>query len=109
MSPTGQMTTASGTESLDGWGHKDLCHPERMVECVTIRLLGRPSIQRPDGVDCRLRSRKSWALLAYLLLAEGTPTRSQLAGLLYAEAAHTVHREAHGLVADEIYLVSEHS
>ena len=26
-----------------------------------------------------------------------------------AEAAHTVHREAHGLVADEIYGVSEHS
>ncbi|WP_439936748.1 DUF4242 domain-containing protein [Nocardia sp. N13] len=26
-----------------------------------------------------------------------------------AEAAHTVHREAHGLVADEIYAVSEHS
>ena len=25
-----------------------------------------------------------------------------------AEAATTVHREAHGLVADEIYLVSEH-
>lgn len=25
-----------------------------------------------------------------------------------AEAANTVHREAHGLVADEIYLVSEH-
>lgn len=25
-----------------------------------------------------------------------------------AEAAHTVHREAHGLVADEIYAVSEH-
>ena len=25
------------------------------------------------------------------------------------EAAHTVHREAHGLVADEIYSVSEHS
>jgi hypothetical protein len=24
-----------------------------------------------------------------------------------AEAAHTVHREAHGLVADEIYLVHE--
>ncbi len=24
-----------------------------------------------------------------------------------AEAAHTVHREAHGLVADEIYQVSE--
>lgn len=26
-----------------------------------------------------------------------------------AESAHTVHREAHGLVADEIYRVSEHS
>jgi hypothetical protein len=26
-----------------------------------------------------------------------------------AEAAHTVHREAHGLVAEEIYSVSEHS
>jgi hypothetical protein len=26
-----------------------------------------------------------------------------------AEAANTVHREAHGLVADEIYQVSEHS
>ena len=26
-----------------------------------------------------------------------------------AEAAHTVHREAHGLVADEIYSVTEHS
>ena len=26
-----------------------------------------------------------------------------------ADDANTVHREAHGLVADEIYLVSEHS
>jgi hypothetical protein len=26
-----------------------------------------------------------------------------------ADAAHTVHREAHGLVANEIYEVSEHS
>ena len=26
-----------------------------------------------------------------------------------AATAHTVHREAHGLVADEIYSVSEHS
>jgi hypothetical protein len=26
-----------------------------------------------------------------------------------AEAANTVHREAHGLVADEIYPVAEHS
>jgi hypothetical protein len=26
-----------------------------------------------------------------------------------AETAHTVHREAHGLVADEIYEVTEHT
>jgi hypothetical protein len=26
-----------------------------------------------------------------------------------AESANTVHREAHGLVADEIYPVSEHT
>jgi len=26
-----------------------------------------------------------------------------------AESAHTVHRQAHGLVAEEIYSVSEHS
>jgi hypothetical protein len=26
-----------------------------------------------------------------------------------AEDANTVHREAHGLVADEVYVVSEHS
>ena len=53
---------------------------------VAIRLLGRPSIERPGGQGYRLRSRKSWALLAYLLLAEGNTTRSQLAGLLFAEA-----------------------
>ena len=28
---------------------------------------------------------------------------------LDAEAANTVHRQAHGLVADEIYAVTEHS
>ena len=30
-----------------------------------------------------------------------------LVDALDADAAHTVHREAHGLVADEIYTVSE--
>lgn len=34
----------------------------------------------------RLRSRKSWALLALLLLGEGSPTRSHLAELLFADA-----------------------
>ena len=58
---------------------------------LVVRLLGRPSIERP-GIDptgeaaYRLRSRKSWALLTYLLLTEVSPTRSQLAGLLFADA-----------------------
>jgi DNA-binding SARP family transcriptional activator len=53
---------------------------------LTIRLLGRPSLERPGRATYRLRSRKSWALLAYLLLSEGNPTRSQLAGMLFGEA-----------------------
>ncbi len=53
---------------------------------LAIRLLGRPCIERSGAASYRLRSRKSWALLAYLLLAETAPTRSQLAGLLFAEA-----------------------
>jgi DNA-binding SARP family transcriptional activator len=53
---------------------------------LSIRLLGRPGIEGPDGTAYRLRSRKSWALLAYLLLSEVAPTRSQLVGLLFSEA-----------------------
>ncbi len=50
-----------------------------------VHLLGRPHIEgRPGGY--RIRSRKSWALLAYLLLGERPPTRSQLAALLFDEA-----------------------
>ena len=33
-----------------------------------------------------MRSRKSWALLTYLLLSERPPTRTQLAGLLFEQA-----------------------
>lgn len=50
-----------------------------------VTLLGRPSIDGPDG-RYRMRSRKSWALLAYLVLSERPPTRSRLAALLFAEA-----------------------
>lgn len=53
---------------------------------LTVRLLGRPSIERTGQASYRLRSRKSWALLAFLLLAKASPTRSRLAGLLFAEA-----------------------
>ncbi|WP_049797398.1 tetratricopeptide repeat protein [Kribbella flavida] len=53
----------------------------------TIRLLGRPTIEY-DGVAVRSpRGRKSWALLAYLLLTERPPTRKRLAELLFADAA----------------------
>lgn len=53
---------------------------------LAIRLLGQPGIEVPGGASYRMRSRKSWALLAFLLLAEGSPTRSRLAALLFAEA-----------------------
>lgn len=53
---------------------------------LRIHLLGRPHLEgRPDGVDS-FRSRKSWALLTYLILTERPQTRSQLASLLFGEA-----------------------
>ena len=53
---------------------------------LVIHLLGRPRIESTRGEAYRFRSRKSWALLAYLLLAERPPSRAQLAGMLFAEA-----------------------
>jgi DNA-binding SARP family transcriptional activator len=53
---------------------------------TTIALLGRPRIDRGQAEVYRFRSRKSWALLAYLILSERPPTRSQLASLLFADA-----------------------
>ena len=53
---------------------------------LAIHLLGRPSLN-PDVADgYRLRSRKSWGLLAYLILREHPPSRAQLASLLFGEA-----------------------
>ncbi len=51
-----------------------------------VHLLGRPRIEVDGAPGYRYRSRKSWALLAFLLLAERSPTRSQLATLLFSEA-----------------------
>jgi DNA-binding SARP family transcriptional activator len=51
-----------------------------------VHLLGRPRILVDGAPGYRYRSRKSWALLAFLLLAERPPTRSQLASLLFSEA-----------------------
>jgi DNA-binding SARP family transcriptional activator len=53
---------------------------------LVVRLLGRPAIEVDGAPGYRYRSRKSWALLAFLLLGERPPTRSQLASLLFAEA-----------------------
>ena len=53
---------------------------------LAIRLLGTPSID-VDGVAGRPpRGRKSWGLLAYILLAERPPSRKRLAALLFDEA-----------------------
>ena len=53
---------------------------------LSISLLGRPTLQVDGASGYRFRSRKSWALLAFLLLTERAPTRSRLASLLFAEA-----------------------
>jgi len=53
---------------------------------LSIQLLGRPRIADRSGAAYQFRSRKSWALLAYLVLAERPPSRRQLAGLLFDEA-----------------------
>ena len=53
---------------------------------LEIHLVGRPHLVRPAGKVYRFRSRKSWAVLAYLVLSERPPTRGQLASLLFADA-----------------------
>jgi DNA-binding SARP family transcriptional activator len=52
---------------------------------TTIHLLGRPHIEGTSETY-RIRSRKSWALLAYLLLNERPQSRLHLAELLFSEA-----------------------
>ncbi|WP_426563223.1 BTAD domain-containing putative transcriptional regulator [Angustibacter sp. McL0619] len=64
---------------------------------TTVHLLGRPRIERDTGEDYVFRSRKSWALLAYLLLAERPTSRSQLASLLFAEADDPIRALRWGL------------
>ncbi len=60
--------------------------PMNLSAGVAVHLLGRPRIEVDGASGYRFRSRKSWALLAFLLLAERPPTRSRLASLLFAEA-----------------------
>ena len=53
---------------------------------LVVQLLGRPRVDVDGAPGYRYRSRKSWALLAFLLLGERPPTRSGLASLLFSEA-----------------------
>ncbi|HET7901939.1 MAG TPA: BTAD domain-containing putative transcriptional regulator [Candidatus Nanopelagicales bacterium] len=53
---------------------------------LRINLLGRPQILRAAEEVYPFRSRKSWGVLAYLVLNGGRATRSQLASLLFSEA-----------------------
>ena len=64
---------------------------------TTIQLLGRPQITRGPAGAYRLRSRKSWGLLAYLILSERPPARSQLASLLFGGADDPVRALRWGL------------
>lgn len=53
---------------------------------LTIRLLGKPGIEHDSAEVPAPRGRKTWALLAYLLLSERPPPRSRVASLLFSEA-----------------------
>ncbi|HEX2415009.1 MAG TPA: BTAD domain-containing putative transcriptional regulator [Thermoleophilaceae bacterium] len=54
---------------------------------LTIRLLGPPEIERDGVIVTPPRGHKSWAVLAYLVLAERPVARSRLAGLIFGDAA----------------------
>ncbi len=51
-----------------------------------VRLLGAPRFDTGGAPTPPPRGRKSWRLLAYLLLTEHPPSRQRLAALLFPEA-----------------------
>lgn len=61
--------------------------PSREVKSMAliIELLGYPRVVR-DGIELQPRGRKSWGLLAYLLLANQPISRDRLAELLFPDA-----------------------
>ena len=52
---------------------------------LRIQILGVPSVERADP-DIKPRGRKTWAVLAYLLLADDPPTRRGVSELLFSDA-----------------------
>jgi DNA-binding SARP family transcriptional activator len=53
---------------------------------LTIRLLGKPALERDGRPERPPRGRKSWALLAYVVLESRCPSRRQLASMLFGDA-----------------------
>jgi DNA-binding SARP family transcriptional activator len=53
---------------------------------LSIRLLGRPALERDGVAVAAPKGQKAWALLAYLALTERPPSRRELASLLFADA-----------------------
>ena len=53
---------------------------------VTIRLLGKPTVDREGQPETSPRGRKAWALLAYLVLSDRPPSRRQVAEMLFGNA-----------------------
>jgi DNA-binding SARP family transcriptional activator len=53
---------------------------------LVVRVLGPPRIESSTGVRAQPRGRKSWAVLAYLALAELPVPRVRLSSLLFADA-----------------------
>ena len=53
---------------------------------TTVQLLGPPLLIRDGVVYAAPRGRKVWAVLAYLALSQGQPSRQQLIDLLFSEA-----------------------
>ena len=58
-----------------------------VVSGLVIRLLGPPAIERAGVLAAPPRGHKSWAVLAYLALAELPVARTRLAALVFADAA----------------------
>lgn len=63
------------------------------MSLVRLRVLGRPEVEHADQL-VHFRTRKTLALLLYLVLEGGRPSRSQLASLLWSESD-----EDHGRMA----------
>jgi DNA-binding SARP family transcriptional activator len=54
---------------------------------LVVRLLGRPQLERDGVLLVPPRGRKSWAVLAYVALAELPVSRERLSSLLFSDAA----------------------